>query len=223
MGELPPGERGWFFGIRMWLRVAGFFLRHPLTLLILAPLLFVPLLADALITALIAQERESGRLQPVAAVQRALRVMPAFIRLKLFYFARSVAWALIPIYGLIRDIDERLAWAMSSNVIMLEDRTDFATARARCEALVAQFRGECIRVLFTVPVTLMSLIFIALALANATWMFWCTFGALIFLVLPASAAANTYLYLWMRAAEEAQGAPLQPDTNPRPLEPTIIS
>jgi hypothetical protein len=193
-----------FLGTRIWAEAFSFFFRHPIALAPIAPLLMIPFLSDALSTALIGQENRDGHLQPAVALQQALRALPALLRLKLFYFARAFAWALIPIYGVIRDIDERLAWGMSSNVIMLESEMDFAKARTRCEGLVAEFRGECIRVLFTMPVTLLVPIAVALAVGRSPWVFWAVIGAVIWIILPASAAANTYLYLWIREQEDTR-------------------
>jgi hypothetical protein len=212
MGGLPAGKRVRFLGTRIWMQSLSFYVRHPLALAAVAPLLLMPLFADVLTAALIGQGRRSRQLQPMAAVQQALQAMPAFLRLKLFYFARGLLWSLVPIYGLIRNIDERLAWAMTSNVVVLEGHTDFATARTRCEGLVANFRGECIRVLLTLPVTLLIPVFVGIALAQARWILWLILLATVFVFIPASAAANTYLYLWIRDEEAAHGEPAEHST-----------
>src|SRR5262245_23906846 len=84
-------------GTRVWIRCVSFFVRNALSLLVIAPLLIVPFVTDALVTILIDQEQREGRPRPVAAVQQELRGLPAYERLKLYYWLRAFAWALIPI------------------------------------------------------------------------------------------------------------------------------
>lgn len=192
-----------FSGSRVWRHAGSFFLRNAAALGVIAPLLVIPFLTDALTAALIDQERREGRLQPGAAIRRTLRAMPAFVRLKVFFFARATLWGLVPIYGIFRDIEERLAWAMSSNVVVLEAPRDFDDAKCRCQDLATTFRGECVRTLITMPCLLAVPIAIFMALVVQPWMFWVAIAAFVWLWLPGSAAANTYLYLWMREQEAA--------------------
>jgi hypothetical protein len=203
-----------FSGSQTWRQAGAFFVRNAGTLAVLSPLLVIPFLTDALTATLIDQERREGQLRPGSAIPRTLGALPAFVRLKIFFFARATLWSLVPIYGLIRDVEERLAWAMSSNVVALEGRRDFDDARGRCQDLVATFRGECVRTLITMPCLLAVPIAIFMALVVQAWMFWVAIAAFVWLWLPGSAAANTYLYLWMREQETASrdAAVLPPDT-----------
>jgi hypothetical protein len=214
-----------FSGLRIWSESGSFFLRHVFVLTPMAPLLVLPFVSDALVAVLIDQERSEGRLQPAAAIRQALRRMPAFLQLKLYYYARAVTWGLIPIYGLFRGVDERLAWAMSSNVAILEARTDFSGSRARCQALVSEFRGPCIRALITIPCLLVLPIAFLLALVVSPWMFWLAVAGLIWLWLPGSSAANTYLYFWIRGnenEESSHGTAVASSPNLR-MEPSGLS
>ncbi len=180
----------------------SFFFRHGLVLAPWAPLLFVPFLSDALTAALIAQEQLHGRLSPLAAARQALLAMPRFIRLKMWYYVRALGWGLIPVYGVIRDIDERLAWAMSSNVAVIEGQASFAGGATRCETLVTSFRAECTRVLATIPLVLLVPLLVMLVLTKSTSEWWAIVLVLAWFWFPASGAANTYLYFWICGREK---------------------
>jgi hypothetical protein len=206
----------------VWTRAGSFFVRHAAVLVAMTPLLVLPFVSDALLAALIDQDEREEHLRPGAALQRALRALPVVARLKLYYYARATAWSLVPVYGLFRDVDERLAWAMSSNVVVLEGRTDFSTGRMRCQALAAAFRGECIRTLITMPCLLILPIAILLALAVSPWIFWTAVAAFVWLWLPGSAAANTYLFLWMREDERSRGA-VAPSAADLRMERALVS
>ena len=79
--------------------------------------------------------------------------------------------------------------------------------------LATTFRGECVRTLITMPCLLAIPVAIFLALVVQPWMFWVAVAAFVWLWLPGSAAANTYLFLWMREQETASrdAAALPPD------------
>lgn len=190
-----------FSAVGTWIRALSLFFRHILEIGPFALLFLVPFVSDLFSTALVAQERQNGQLRPGLALQQILPALPAFARLKLYYYVRALGWGLIPIYGLIRGIDERLAGAMSSNVILLEPPTSFSEGAARCEDLVSEFRGESSAVLIRVPLLLLFGVAVLLALGHSPWAFWTAIGMFIWLLLPGSAAANTYLYFWIREQE----------------------
>jgi hypothetical protein len=192
-----------FSGSRVWRHAGSFFLRKRRGARVIAPLLVIPFLTDALTAALIDQERREGRLQhrggdPTDAARDAgLRPTEGLL-------LRSChPLGLVPIYGIFRDIEERLAWAMSSNVVVLEAPRGFRRRQMplpgpgddvprRVRAHVdhdAVSPGRSHRDLHGARRAALDVL---VAIAAFVWL-W----------LPGSAAANTYLYLWMREREAA--------------------
>jgi len=206
-----------FSASRIWSQAVSFFFRHIIVLAPLAPLLVVPFMGNAFIVALVGREQRDRPLQPTVAFRQALHAMPALVRLKLYYFWHS-PWGLVR--GL-RARNPRSLSAMCSMVTVLENQTDFSAAKARCEELVDQFYREFIRV-WRSSLLLFLPIILLLAVGDSSWIFWSAAAAVIWLWVPGSAAASTYLYLWIRD-QEANTSSANPHTasslNPR-FEPT---
>ena len=120
--------------VGLWRRALGFHLRHLPQLLAILPLLVVPVLGDALHSVLIAQERETGEINVWRAVREAVRITRPLAAMKLVFEGAAIAWAVIPIYGVVQGMRHRLYWAMASNVVVFERVTGEA-GRARCHAI----------------------------------------------------------------------------------------
>ncbi len=92
------------------------------------------MLGDALHSVLIAQEREPGGIHVRRAVREAVRITRPLAAMKLAFEGAAIAWAVIPIYGVVQGMRHRLYWAMASNVVVFERLTGEA-GRARCCAI----------------------------------------------------------------------------------------
>jgi hypothetical protein len=115
------------------------------------------------------------------------------------FWWRSVLWGMIPLIGWVKDAQLRVAWGMTSNVLLLEGPRETA-CRMRCEELSRHpDHGVLVRSLITVPVLLSLSAFvlyvIAEQLAGASWLFALWVLITFWIVIPASAAANTFAYL----------------------------
>jgi hypothetical protein len=204
--------------VEIWRHALGFQLRHFPRLVPILPLLVLPVLGDALQSVLIAQERSGGAIDVQRAVREALRVTPRLAAMKLAFEGAALAWAFVPIYGIIQGMRHRLYWAMASNVIVFEQLSGEA-GRARCR-LLAEADGLPLALWTLVKLPAMLALFLlvlwlgvatALDQGYSTGLFlW--LAASFWVASPGSAAANTFLYLEIvpRAAGDAVRAELPP-------------
>ena len=187
--------------MRLWRRALSFHLRHLPQMLVILPLLIVPVLGDALHSVLIRQERETGRIEVLDAVREAARITLPLAAMKIAFEGAAIAWAVIPIYGVIQGMRHRLFWAMASNVVVFEGLTGEA-GRSRCRAIAnADGLGLALWTLVKLPEIFFTAVF-------ALWLGITTVlnrgyapGLLVAVIIvlwlggPASAAVNTFLYL----------------------------
>jgi len=207
--------------IRVWARVVRFQITHVKLLLCLFPLLWIPVYADALHTALVRQALEGRKLDRPAAVREALSALLPLLGMKLHFFAVTLLWSLIPIYGTIKDVRYRLYWAMASNVILLEGLSG-SEGRRRCRELIeSPASGFALRTLFTLP-SLLGAAFCVLGAYSAMYgmpaFFWICLLLLLWLVIPASATANTFAYLIL---SKANGPSTRENNQPRDVNNVI--
>ena len=185
--------------VRVWVRVVEFQLKNVKSLLYLFPLLWIPVYADALHTALVMQTlRDKKEPDRLAAVREALSAFLPLLGMKLYFFIVTMLWSFIPIYGIIKDVRYRLYWAMASNIILLEGLSG-PEGRRRCRELIeSSSSGFALRTLFTLP-SLLATAFLVMGAYSAMYsmnaFFWICLLLLLWLVIPASATANTLTYL----------------------------
>jgi hypothetical protein len=194
---IPVNEKRSAFSI--WSRVFGFYLDHLPALLVILPLLFVPVFTDALHTVLIHQHVKQRVLRMGDGLKQALKATMPLLEVKMAFWWRSTLWGMIPLIGWVKDAQLRVAWGMTSNVMLLEGASDTA-CRMRCEDISRHADPSLlVRSLITVPVLLyvitVVLYVIAEQLVGGGWLFalWIVFA--FWIALPASAAANTFAYL----------------------------
>lgn len=167
----------------------------------ISPLLFCPIVGDAIQSLLIRQERDERAISPLQTVRQALGLSGSLLSMKLYFEGAAVLYALIPIYGIIQDIRHRLYWAMASNVLVFENLSG-EPGRNRCRAIVQSYCNKTqARTLVVVPALLLSGCFLALIFVKSTFdvtspFLWFSFlAAVIWITFPLSGAVNTFLYL----------------------------
>lgn len=203
---LPLSDKSSAFGI--WGRVFGFYVEHWLDLLVILPLLFLPVFTDALHTLLIQQHIRQQALRMGDSLKQALKTTMPLLGVKWAFCWRSALWGIIPLIGWVKCAQLRVARGMASNVMLLEGASD-EVCRLRSENLSRhRDRGLLVRTLVTIPALLyMSTIVLCVMgeqLAAGGWVFafWIVFA--LWIVLPASAAANTFAYLEV-ASQQGSG------------------
>jgi len=194
---LPVSDRKSAF--RIWGKVFGFYFEHWSDLLAILPLLFVPVFTDALHTLLIQQHVRQRTLRMGDSLRQALHTTMPLLEVKWGFWWRSTLWGMIPLIGWLKDAQLRVAWGMASNVMLFEGAED-AACRTRCEDLSRHPDGALLaRTLMTIPTLLLMstvvLYVIGEQLVAGGWPFvvWIAFA--VWIILPASAAANTFAYL----------------------------
>jgi hypothetical protein len=197
-----------WLALRVWIRVIKFQLENLKTLLYLFPLLWIPVYADALHTALVRQTLQGRKPDRAEAAREALTAFLPLLGMKLYFFVATLLWSVIPIYGIIKDVRYRLYWAMASNVILLEGLSG-SEGRKRCRELIeSSSSGFALRTLFTLP-SLLATAFLVLGAYSAMYsmnaFFWICLLLLLWLVIPASATANTFAYLNLVESEKREG------------------
>ena len=195
--EFPDDARNqdtrWVSGLQIWEAALTFHIRHIRFLWPMLPLLCVPIISDALHTILIVRNGHQNNGSRTQATLQALEAAPELLRMKLFFWGMTGLWALIPIYGWIKEIDYRLAWGMASNVLILEGLKS-SDGIDRCwELLQTSEKALAIRALFTFPSIVTFCLLGLLALPGAPLWLWLV--SMLWILIPASAAANTYCYL----------------------------
>lgn len=194
---LPVTDRRSAF--RIWGRVFSFYLDHLPELLAIFPLLFLPVFTDALHTILIQQHVRRQALRMSDSLTQALDTTLPLLGVKWAFWWRSTLWGMIPLIGWIKDAQLRVAWGMTSNVLLLEGTTG-AACRMRCEDISHHTHPSfLVRSLITVPVLLymstVVLYVIGEQLVGGGWLFALWIVLAFWITLPASAAANTFAYL----------------------------
>jgi hypothetical protein len=155
-------------------------------------------LSDVLHSYLIRQVHRGESLRPSVAFTAALRAFSATLAMKLVFEARGLLWGLLPIVGIPRVVHHRICWGLASNVVAFEGRHG-ADGRTRCEEL-ADASDVCgPRALVFVP-SLLSVAILLAANFAPPWLrgravFWLGAAAILWLVVPASAAVNSFFYL----------------------------
>jgi hypothetical protein len=194
---LPVSDKKTAFGI--WSRVFGFYIQHWPDLLAILPLLFFPVFTDALHTILIQQHMKQRTLRMGDGLRQALKTTIPLLEMKWAFWWRSMLWGMIPLVGWIKDAQLRVAWGMASNVMLLEG-TMGAACQMRCENISHHLnRSLLVRSLVTVPALIhMSTIVLYVLgeqFVGGGWLFALWLVLFIWIILPASAAANTFAYL----------------------------
>jgi hypothetical protein len=170
--------------------------------------LVIPILTDALHSLLIKQEIENGEILPSHAIKQVWTLIPSLLGIKLYFECAAILWAFVPIYGIIQGAKHRMYWAMCSNVLVFENLPGKA-GRKRCRELVKGFRGGIgVRTLITIPALLVTM-FLILWVVNAsfietstTYGVWVLIVLVFWIIIPASAAVNTFFYLREKESEE---------------------
>lgn len=202
----PVSHKRSAFGI--WGRVFGFYIEHWAILLAILPLLFLPVFTDALHTLLIQQHVGRRALRMGGSLRQALETTMPLLGVKWAFWWRSTLWGIIPLIGSIKGAQLRVARGMASNVMLLECASD-ELCRMRSEDLSRHSdRGLLVRTLVTIPALLHMIIIVLCVmgeqLVGGGWLlvFWIVFA--LWIVIPASAAANTFAYLEV-ASEQRLG------------------
>jgi hypothetical protein len=194
--QLTDSRRG---TLDVWVNVFRFYYEHCLDVLVILPFLFVPVFTDALHTILVHQHMEVRKLRVGEALQKAAQVSVPLFRLKWAFWWRSSLWSLIPLVGWVKDAQLRVAWGMASNVMLLEGKTGLAGRQRAAELSQHPARGLLIRTLVTLP----SLFFISISILyvwsegviQSDWLYRLWIMISLWIILPASATANTLAYL----------------------------
>ncbi len=192
--------------IAIWGKSLSFHFSNWKTLLPSFPLLCLPVVGDVLHSLLIAQEIREKKLFPSQAVREVWRLIPSVFAMKLYFEGAAVLWSFVPIYGIIRDVRHRLHWAMASNVIVFE-RLSGEAGRMRCRELIQEEFLMGVRTLLTVPALLIVGLILAWLVGGMifegfySFGFWVLIAVIFWMMIPASGAVNTFLYLEMRGKE----------------------
>jgi hypothetical protein len=186
--------------MKIWKRALLFHIRHLSDLLPLFPLLCIPLWTDCFHSVLIKQEIENnGKIDPFKGIGKALVLMPSFIAVKFNFYIAAILWSFIPIIGWYEDFIYRIKWAMTSNVIVFEE-LEGVNAKNRCEKLSEKLiHRKGTNSLVAIPFFLISFVLLFLTFTASTFdgsiIFWISVLAGIWILLPGSAAVNTFTYL----------------------------
>ncbi len=185
------------FGI--WLNVIRFYARNAATLFLILPLLIIPVFTDALHTLLVYQYSKHQNLRIGISIHQAFKATLPLLMVKARFWWRSILWGFIPVIGWVKDTQLRVAWGMASNVLLLEGQMHSTCTKRSEELAKHSASGLLLRTLVTVPSLLL---FIGIVLyvvldrfVEGSWLLMCWFGMSVWLILPASATANTLAYL----------------------------
>ena len=185
----------------VWKKALTFHARNFGLLLPIFPLLFIPIVSDALHTILIGQKHEGRIKQRSEIVLRAFETAPRLLGMKLYFWGAAVLWAFVPVYGWIKEIDYRLAWGMASNVLILEGTAN-RTGIARCYEIIDKSKkGSLIRSLFTIP-SIGLFCLVCMSVIPTTAMYWGSMLLILWISIPVSAAATTYCYVQLKSVAE---------------------
>ncbi len=186
--------------LAIWNQSLNFHFSNWKTLLPVFPLLCLPVVGDVLHSLLIAQKVRGNGLIPARAAREVWGLLPSVLTMKLYFEGAALSWSVVPIYGIIRDIRHRLHWAMASNVLVFEKLSGEA-GRNRCRELIQKEFSMGVRTLLTVPALLLVGFLLAWLVGGMifealySFGFWLFIAASFWIVIPASGAINTFLYL----------------------------
>jgi hypothetical protein len=189
-----------FTSLHIWNQALSFYLTHWKSFLPALPLLCLPVVGDVLHSLLIAQNVQGKGFRPAQAVREVWSLVASLLSMKLYFEGAALLWSFIPIYGIIRDIRHRLHWAMASNVLVFEELSGEA-GRNRCRELIQESFSLGVRTLVTVPGLLFFAFILAWVISGMffealySYGFWVLIAAVFWMVIPASGAVNTFLYL----------------------------
>jgi hypothetical protein len=193
-------ERVRFPNLRLWSGAISFHSHHWKDLFPIAPLLFVPVFNDALLAILIRQHTPGNRdLHIRAALREAVEIVPDLLSMKIHFWLAAWLWSYLPLYGWMKDLEERTNWALASNVIAFEGLIG-VIGRDRCKQLTHQMPpASSIRVLVTIPALIIATCMVIIAISafflDTSLFFW-TCGIIIaWTLIPGSSTVNSLLYL----------------------------
>ena len=189
-----------FTSFNIWKQALSFHLTNWKILLPAYPLLCVPVVSDVMHSLVIAQKEQAKEVHPAQAAREVCRLLPSLLSMKLYFEGAAFLWGFVPIYGVIRDIRHRLHWAMAPNVCVFEKLFGEA-GRDRCRELIQREFSMGMRTLVTVP-GLLFVGFVLVWVISGTFFdtayaygFWVFVIAVFWLIISASGAVNTFLYL----------------------------
>jgi hypothetical protein len=189
-----------FPNLRFWSRALAFHAHHWYDLVPALPVLFLPVVSDALYASLIRQHLlYKGKLQLSPALKEAFASFPNLLAMKVYFWLAAILWGYLPGYGWMRDYLHRINWAMSSNVLHFEGLYG-PIGRKRCMSLAQQTASHsAIRVLVTIPTLLIFACFFVIGVTTfvleSTIFFWISGFVILWILIPGSAAVNTFYYL----------------------------
>jgi hypothetical protein len=188
-------------GLAIWKQAVRFHFSHWKRLLPVFPLLFFPVVSDALHSLLIRQKVHRKDLLPGQAARDVWSLLPSLLAMKLYFEGTALLWTLVPIYGIIQGVRHRLRWAMASNVLVFEGLSGKAGCR-RCREIVQDLpAGIGVRTLITLPSLLFTGILLAWLIGGSlfnpfyAYGFWGFMVAIFWIAIPGLGAVNTFLYL----------------------------
>ncbi len=194
----------------VWRDAAGFHLRYWRDLAGIFPLLLVPVLGDLLHSLLIRQSLQQGNISCKQALGESWGNVLSLLTMKFSFELPAFFWGLIPIYGYIKAIRNRLYWGMASNVMVFEGLSG-TDGRSRCRELIENYsQGSGVRPLVIIPSFIFVAILVAWVVGGSVYEPLYSYGFLIFLVacfwvfVPWSAAANTFFYLQLIERAKSQ-------------------
>ena len=188
------------YSLYFWKRAFRFHLHHRNDLFPVLPLLLIPLWTDCYHSALIRQEiKNGGKIHPLKAAVETLELFPSFAMAKFRFFFLAVLWSFVPIVGWSKDLRYRIEWAMTSNIIVFEKLAGEAIHH-RCNELIdLGIVRKLTSSLLIIPGLLTAMIFVlftfAMSIFPSSLFFWISVFIIAWIVLPASAAVNTFVYL----------------------------
>ena len=199
-------------GLAIWNQALSFHLGNWKTLLPVFPLLCFPVVGDALHSLLIAQQIQGKGLHPRQAAREAWGYLAPLFSMKVYFEGAALLWGFVPIYGIFRDFRHRLHWAMASNVLVFE-RLSGEAGRNRCRELIQKEFSAGVRTLITVPALVVVGSIIAWLVLGMIWGtfysfgFWAVILISLWIGMPGSGAANTFLYLEITGKRGEASAP----------------
>lgn len=195
--------------ISVWKNSIIFYFKHTIQLLPVFPLLFIPIVADALLSLLIFQYKQSQKIFILQAIGQMWKFVPRLFIIKISYFFSAFLWGFIPIYGYFKAIEHRLKWGMASNVLIFEGIPG-RDARERCHELITNYsHGIGISALFIIPTLIITLFVVVWLIAGTIYEPLYSTGFILFILffytvtVPISSAVNTFMYLELNEREKS--------------------
>ncbi len=195
--------------ISVWKNSIIFYFKHMIQLLPVFPLLFIPIVADALLSLLIFQYKQSQKIFILQAIGQMWKFVPRLFIIKISYFFSAFLWGFIPIYGYFKAIEHRLKWGMASNVLIFEGIPG-RDVRERCHELITNYSpGIGISALFIIPTLIITLFVVVWLIAGTIYEPLYSTGFILFILffctvtVPISSSVNTFMYLELNEREKS--------------------